>query len=233
MIFACEGEQPEPLLPYSREVGIDLGITHFVALSDGTFIDNPRHYRRTEKKLQKHQQALSRKKKGSHRRDKARKLVAKAHRKVKRQRADFLHKHSHTLVHDHDVIVFEDVKTTTMVRRPKPKHDEETGQYLPNGAAAKGGLNKSITDAGWGIFQQYCTYKAANAGREVLLVNPKGTSQMCSGCGTVKKKDLSERWHSCECGCELDRDHNAAINILRLGSSQRKPLRVHSAMGTV
>ncbi|HZU03922.1 MAG TPA: transposase, partial [Ktedonobacteraceae bacterium] len=74
-------------------------------------------------------------------------------------------------------------------------------------------------DAGWGMFQQFCTYKAANAGREVLFVSPKYTSQICSGCGMVKKKDLSERWHSCECGTELDRDHNAAINILRLGQS--------------
>ena len=80
-------------------------------------------------------------------------------------------------------------------------------------------LNKSIVDAGWAMFQQFCTYKAANAGREVLLVNPKYTSQACSGCGTVKKKELSERWHSCECGTELDRDHNAAINILALGRS--------------
>jgi transposase len=80
-------------------------------------------------------------------------------------------------------------------------------------------LNKSIVDAGWAMFQQFCTYKAANAGREVLLVNPKYTSQVCSSCGTVKKKEPSERWHSCECGTELDRDHNAAINILALGRS--------------
>ena len=69
------------------------------------------------------------------------------------------------------------------------------------------------------MFQQFCTYKAANAEREVLFVNPKYTSQICSGCGTVKKKDLGERWHSCECGAELERDHNAAVNILALGRS--------------
>ena len=96
-----------------------------------------------------------------------------------------------------------------MSKRPKPKQDKQ-GNYVPNGAAAKGGLNKSIVDAGWGIFQQFCTYKAENAGRDVLFVNPRYTSQVCSGCGTVKKKELSERWHSCECGTELDRDHNAA-----------------------
>jgi putative transposase len=103
-----------------------------------------------------------------------------------------------------------------MSKRPKPKQDEN-GTYLPNGAAAKGGLNKSIVDAGWGMFQQFCTYKAANAGRDVLFVNPQYTSQVCSGCGAVVKKSLDERWHSCECGTELDRDHNAALNILALG----------------
>ena len=85
----------------------------------------------------------------------------------------------------------------------------------------KAGLNKSILDAGWQQFLQYCLYKAANAGRDVLLVNPNYTSQICSGCGKTRKKELAERWHSCDCGTELDRDHNAAINILRLGSSQR------------
>jgi putative transposase len=105
-------------------------------------------------------------------------------------------------------------------KHAKPKQDED-GKYLPNGAAAKSGLNKSILDAGWGQFQQIVSHKAACAGREVLKVSPKYTSQACSQCGTVRKKDLSERWHSCKCGCELDRDTNAAINILWLGRSQR------------
>ncbi len=113
-------------------------------------------------------------------------------------------------------IVFEELQPANMSKRPKPKQDE-TGKYLPNGAAAKSGLNKSIVDASWGMFQQFCTYKAASAGREVLFVNPKYTSQACSGCGQVRKKELSERWHSCDCGTELDRDHNAALNILALG----------------
>jgi putative transposase len=119
-----------------------------------------------------------------------------------------------------------------MTHRPKPKRDDTTGEYVPNGASAKAGLNKSILDAGWSQFQQYCTYKAEEAGRAVLFVSPNYTSQVCSGCGQIRKKDLAERWHSCECGTELDRDHNAAINIQRLGSSQRKPLRVRSAVET-
>jgi putative transposase len=212
--FTCEIGKPEVLPNSYEDVGIDLGVTHFGALSNGDFIENPRYFRKAEKKLKKLQEASSRKKRGSHRRKKAVQAVAKAHRKIRNQRADFLHKQSRRLVNRYQIIAFEDLQTTNLVRRPKPKQDEETGQYLPNGAAAKAGLNKSISDAGWSQFVQLCIYKAAWAGRTLVQVNPKYTSQICSGCGAVVKKDLSERWHSCECGCELDRDTNAAINIL-------------------
>lgn len=212
---------PEPLPVVESEVGIDLGVTHFAALSDGTFIESPRYYRKAQQKLEKLQQALSRKKRGSHRRDKARKAVAKAHRTIANQRRDFHHKQGKRLVSEQQTIVFEELAITNISKRARPKQDEATGQYLPNGAAAKSGLNKSILDAGWGQFQQIVSHKAACAGRTVLFVNPRYTSQVCSQCGTVRKKDLSERWHSCECGCELDRDTNAAVNILRLGRSPR------------
>jgi putative transposase len=214
--FACE-VQAEKLPVSYEDVGIDLGLLHFATLSDGSTIENPRYYRKGQKKLEKLQQSLSSKKRGSHRRQKAVKQVANAHRKVRNQRKDFLHKESHKLVNRYQVIVFEELQPANLVKRPKPKQDETTGQYLPNGAAAKGGLNKSINDAGWDEFVQMCTSKAEEAGRTILQVNPKFTSQICSGCGTVRKKELSERWHSCECGTELDRDHNAALNILRLG----------------
>ncbi len=217
--FACEVEA-EPLPASHEAVGIDLGLLHFATLSTGETIENPRHYRQAEKKLARLQQAIARKKRGSHRRHKAVKLVAKAYRKVRNQRQDALHKASRTLVNTYGTIVFEELQPANMSKRPKPKQDEN-GKYLPNGASAKSGLNKSIGDAGWGQFQQYCSYKAANAGRVVLFVNPKYTSQICSGCGQVRKKELSERWHSCECGTELDRDHNAALNILRLGWSRQ------------
>ena len=219
-VFSCEVAQPEPLPPVESEVGIDLGVSHFAALSDGTFIENPRHYRRAQKKLENLQQALSRKKRGSHRREKARKAVAKTHRKIANQRRDFHHKQSKQLVQEHQTIVFEELEITNVSKRANPKQDEN-GTYLPNGAAAKSGLNQSILDAGWGQFQQIVTHKAACAGRTVLKVNHRYTSQVCSQCGTVRKKDLSERWHSCECGAELDRDTNAAINILRVGRTQR------------
>jgi len=150
-------------------------------------IDNPRYYRKAQKKLATLQQSLSRKKRGSHRRKKAVKAVAKAHRTVHNQRADFLHKASRVLVNRYQVIVFEELATANLVRRPRPKQDED-GNYLPNGAAAKGGLNKSIQDAGWNEFVQFCSYKAENAGRRVVKVNPKYTSQVCSGCGMLRKK---------------------------------------------
>ena len=223
VIFSCEVE-PLPLPETQEAVGIDLGLLHFATLSTGAMIENPRYLRQAEKKLQTLQQALSRKKRGSHRRKKAVKQLAREHRKVRNQRRDFLHKESRKLVNAYGMIIFEEIKPANMSRCPRPKQDEN-GRYLANGAAAKGGLNKSINDAGWSQFQQFCLYKAANAGRHVLFVDPKYTSQVCSGCGQVKKKELDERWHRCECGTELDRDHNAALNILALGRRVQGNLR--------
>ena len=111
-VFSCEVAQPEPLPPVESEVGIDLGVSHFAALSDGTFIENPRHYRRAQKKLENLQQTLSKKKRGSHRREKARKAVAKTHRKIANQRRDFHHKQSKQLVQEHQTIVFEELEDT-------------------------------------------------------------------------------------------------------------------------
>ena len=117
----------------------------------------------------------------------------------------------------YQTIVFEKLQPANLSKRPEPKQDEEPGHYLPNGASAKAGLNKSILDAGWGQFQQICKHKAACADSRIVFVSPTYTSQMCSGCGAIDQKELEERWHTCSCGCSLDRDHNAAINILRLG----------------
>src|SRR6266700_4638716 len=155
-------------------------------------IEDARNFRRAKKTLEKRQQALLRKKKGSHRRERAKKLIGKAHRKIANQRRDFHHKQSRKLVNRYQVIVFEDLHIANLVKRPKVKQDEETGQYLPNGAAAKGGLNTSILDAGWGMFVGMCAVKAAEAGRTLLKVDPKFTSQICSRCVQVRKKDLSE-----------------------------------------
>ncbi len=219
--FSCEVPESEKLPVSSEDVGIDLGVTHLATLSTGEMIEHPRYYRKAQKVLEKRQQALSRKQRGSHRRDKARKVVAKAHRKIARQRKDFQHKAAKQLVDRYQMIVFEDIQTGNLTGKPKPKQDEK-GAYLPNGASAKGGLNKSILDAGWGSFVQLCSVKAAWAGRTLMKVDPSFTSQVCSGCGQVRKKDLSERWHSCECGTELDRDVNAAL-VRRFGACQISP----------
>lgn len=189
-------------LPHSdKAVGIDLGLATFATLSDGQRVENPRCLRKSLHKLATAQQTLSRRKRGSHRRNKARKAVAQIHRRIRNQRADFLHKESRKLVNEYGTIVFEKLQPRNMVRNHS--------------------LALSISDAGWGQFVAYTTCKAENAGRRVVTVSPAYTSQVCSGCGTIQRKELSERWHSCPCGCELDRDHNAAINILRLGTSQQ------------
>ena len=219
LVFSCEMvESTATQTPSTDElIGIDLGLLHFATLSTGETIENPRFFRKAQKDLARKQHKLARCKRGSHRRSKAKKQVTKCHRQVRNQRADFLHKQSRHLVNTYAVIVLEALVPSNMSRAPKPKQDEK-GVYLPNGASAKGGLNKSIRDAGRSQFVSLCTYKAANAGTvQVITVDRKYTSQVCSGCGQIRKKELSERWHSCECGTKLDRDHNAAHNILAKG----------------
>ena len=218
-ICTCDIGKPEPLPTSYEDVGIDLGVTHFAALSNGAFIVHPRYLRHVENKLAKAQQALSRKQRGSHKRQKAVQRVAKCHRKIANQRKDFQHKTSHKLVTQYQIIVFEDLQVKNLTKAPAPKQDEN-GKYIPNGAAAKAGLNKSILDAGWSTFTQMVCVKAAWAGRTVIFVDPSKTSQMCPNCQTMCKKTLDERWHSCECGCELDRDTASAKVILDLGHKQ-------------
>jgi putative transposase len=203
-----------------------LGLLHFATLSTGDTIENPHDYRKAQADLKRKQRKLSRCKRGSHRRDNARKQVAKAHRKICNQRHDFLHKQSRQLVNTYEMIVFEDLSVTNISKAPKPKQDEQ-GNYVPNGASAKAGLNKSILDAGWGTFVNFTRSKAAYAGACVVLqVDPKNTSQVCSACGEKgEHKDLSVRTPICtRCGIVLNRDHNAAINILRRGSLLQLPL---------
>jgi putative transposase len=224
-VFSCEVEAQKKL-PYTElAIGLDLGLLHFATDSFGQTIENPRYLRRSEQKLKHLQRSLSGKKKRNaktgckgNRWHKAAKQVGKAHRKIRNQRKDFLHKQSRILVDTFETIVFEDLAPANMSKRPKPKQDEN-GKYLPNGASAKAGLNKSIQDAGWATFAAFCEYKAEYAGTTVLQVDPKNTSQMCSGCGKKgPHKDLSVRTHTCiYCGMVLDRDHNAAINILNRG----------------
>jgi putative transposase len=200
--ISCADVPMRPLLPTGQETGIDLGIESFATLADGTMIHNPRCYRKAERRLKTAQRKISRRKKGSNRRRKAVKLLAKAHLKVKRQRQDFQHKKALHLVHEYDTIFHEDLQVANMVKNHQ--------------------LAKSIADAGWSAFLTILSHKAACAGRKVIAVNPAYTSQTCSGCGVVVKKGLSVRWHTCpNCGASLHRDHNAARNIERAGRALR------------
>ena len=216
--FSCEVPEETPLPPTDQQIGIDLGVMRFATLSTGEEIANPRHLRKGLKRIKALSQTKDRRKRRSHRRKRAALALAKAHRKVRNQRKDFHHQLSRRLVNAYALIALEDLKIANMTKAPAPHPDpEHDGQYLPNGAAAKAGLNQSILDAGWGQFQSFCIVKAERAGRRVVLVDPYNTSQLCSGCGQLVPKDLDVRWHSCECGTELDRDHNAAITILFRG----------------
>jgi putative transposase len=226
VVFVCEVEVQKKLPYTDLAIGVDMGLKYFATDSNGDTIQNPRYFRKSRGKLKKLQRRLSKKKKDSKRRKKAVRLVARAHRKIRNQRKDFHHKESRILVDTYETIVFEDLSMHHMVKRPKPKQDDN-GKYLPNGAAAKSGLNKSIQDAGWASFIELVEHKAVCAGVKVYKVNPNGTSQICSACHKAgPHKDLAVRTHTCiYCGVVLDRDHNAAINIKDrwLGRSLREP----------
>ncbi len=151
VILTAEQAQPEPLPQTGYEVGVDMGIANFLTDSGGQFVPNPRHGAKAAAKLEAAQQALSRCKRGSKRRRRAVETVARLHRKVRRQRLDHAHKTALILVREHDFIAHEDLKIRNMSKTAVPKPDpEQPGSYLPNGAAAKAGLNRSIADAGWG-----------------------------------------------------------------------------------
>src|SRR6266700_4009094 len=155
----------------TEEVGIDLGLKSYAFLSNGESIDNPRIYRATEEQIKEAHKKLSRRTRGSHRRNRAKRELSRLYRKTRHRRQDFLHKTSRRLVNEYGTLVFEDLQIKNMSATPKPKKDEETGKFLPNGAAAKGGLNKSILDAAWGTLTRLCTSKAEEAGCTVVKVS--------------------------------------------------------------
>ncbi len=194
VIFTVE-TMPEEGLPKTGEsVGVDMGVSAFLTMSDGTQIDNFKYYESTNMKLRIAQRRVSRRKKGSNQRRKAVLQLKKIHLKIKNQRSDFQHKVSTHLVKQFDLIAIEKLSILGM---------------------SKGILSKQIHDVGWSSFFQILDYKAANAGKELVKVSPNFTSQDCSRCGNRVKKDLSVRVHNClQCGLILDRDVNAAINIL-------------------
>ncbi|MER6563383.1 transposase [Streptomyces sp. NPDC001027] len=229
VVLTAEQEQPEPLPATGSVAGIDLGIANFLADSNGEFVPNPRHRRKAAAKLDAAQQALSRfprckatGRTANHQR--AVEKVAKLHGKVRRQRLDHAHKTALGLVRAHDVIAHEDLKIRNMSKAPAPKADpDQRGAFLPNGAAAKAGLNTSINDAGWGVFLTILHAKAESAGREVIAVNPRNTSRACPECGHTAKKNrpTQEKFHCVACGHHAHADTVGAINVLRAGLVRR------------
>ena len=200
--FACFSVEIEdtPLPPWKdgAVVGIDVGLESFATLSNGEKIPNPRFFREEEHELARVQRRLSKAQKGTPERKDAIKVVERVHERIANRRTDFAHQISHQLVDRFGFIAFEDLNIQNMLKN----HN----------------LAKSISDVAWGMLVKATESKAAYAGSKVVLVDPKYTSQMCSRCGMIVKKDLSERIHRCsECGLSMDRDQNAAINILRLG----------------
>ena len=198
--FSFEIEKPIIPVEIKTEIGIDVGLSSLITMSNGGQIEPPECLRKKEKKLTQEQRRLSRKKKRSGKRNKQRIIVAKVHRKIRNQRTDFAHKTSRRLVDSFERIVFEDLQIQNMMQNHH--------------------LAKSISDAGWYQLMSFTKSKAEYAGKVVELVNARNTSQNCSGCGNSVPKDLSKRVHSCPfCGLVLDRDHNAAINILNRSNS--------------
>ncbi|MDP9310229.1 MAG: transposase [Chloroflexota bacterium] len=198
--FACFSVEvaAQPLPHTQRAVGIDVGLEMFATLSTGEQVVNPRFFRKDERELATAQRKLSKAEQGTPERHKRRKVVAHIHERIANRRKDFAHKLSRRLVNEFGIIVVEDLNIARMIKHPT--------------------LAKSIADAAWNQFANATRYKAANAGRTYLAADPRGTSQRCSRCSGRVKKALSVRVHQCpHCGLEIDRDLNAALNILAVG----------------
>ena len=197
--YACFSVQYEPTrLPHnSNNIAIDVGLEAFATLSDGTRIENHRYYKTAQAKLRRAQRKLARRQnKKSKRRHKAILLLQKAHRHVANQRKDFQHKLSTQLVQNFGTIAVEDLNIKGL---------------------SAGVLGKAIHDVGWSTFLNMLAYKAENAGRQLLKVDPKYSSQECPNCHAIEKKALSKRVHRCDCGLTIGRDHAAACVILGRG----------------
>jgi putative transposase len=180
----------------SNAVGIDVGLTALATLSDGTVIENPRWTRKHERRIAEANRTLARKQKRSSNRIRAREALRRAHQRAANARLNYLHHASKWLIANYDLIAHEDLNIKGM---------------------SQGRLAKSIMDAAWSILLYQLRYKAGNTGAHVIAVNPRGTSIRCSGCGEPVPKTLADRQHICgSCGLSLDRDHNAARNVLQL-----------------
>lgn len=199
-LIVDDGQKPPTKKPVHSSIGIDVGLESFATLSDGGKILNPRFYRKAQRRLARASRAVCRKKKGSNNRRKAVHRLQRVHEYIRGQRWHFMHSASKRLISRFDLIAAESLSINGMVRNSH--------------------FSKSILDAAWGHFLWQLEYKAENAGVQFLKVDPRGTSQECSGCGMTVAKTLKERTHRCPgCGLVLHRDHNAALNILRRAAS--------------
>lgn len=211
IIFQLELPDPEPETSIGPAVGIDMGLLSFATLSTGQHIDNPRWFRASEEKLAVMQCRRSRCKRGGRKYRELTRQIRRLHEHIANQRHDFHHKVSTELVRRFGFIAVEDLNVNGLCR----SH-----------------VSKSMADAGWGYFLAMLSYKAENAGKTVLKVSPNYTSQACSGCGCIVQKSLSDRLHICpHCGLVLDRDQNAALNVLARG--QRVAVKCSEALASV
>ncbi|WP_026369206.1 RNA-guided endonuclease InsQ/TnpB family protein [Kallotenue papyrolyticum] len=202
--YACFSVEytPQPLAPTGRDVGVDVGIASLITTSDGASVPPQHWYKREQRKLRVLQRRVARRTKGGKNRRKAVVQLQRQHERIANQRKDFLNKLANALIQQYDRIAVENLRITNMVNN---RH-----------------LAKSILDAGWGYFVARLHAKAAEAARVVVEVDPAYTSKTCSGCGHVfENLTLKDRWIVCGCGLSLDRDHNAAINILKRGGQLR------------
>jgi putative transposase len=196
--FCIDAQRNEKREPTGKTIGLDVGLTHFYTDSDGNTVENPRHLRKSQKSLKRLNRKLSRTQKGSKNRAKARNRLSTKHLKVSRRRKDFAVKLARCVVQSNDLVAYEDLQVGNMVKNKK--------------------LSKSISDAAWTAFRGWVEYFGKVFGVATVAVAPHYTSQNCSNCGKVAKKSLSQRTHICpHCGFVLDRDWNAARNILELG----------------
>jgi putative transposase len=197
--FSCLAE-PAPLPPTGDEIGLDVGLLRLLTTSNGDPVENPQWYRTEQRRLRVCQRRVARRKKSGANRRKAVLVLQRQHERITNRRRDFLYKLTHDLICQYDRIALEDLRIINMVRNP----------YLA----------KSILDSGWGLLAQHLMSKAESAGRVVSLINPAYTSKRCSACGHLfEDLTLADRWLNCRCGLSIDRDHNAAINILRAGQA--------------
>jgi putative transposase len=196
--------QNNPLPKSDKAVGIDVGLENFATLSTQENINNPRFFKTDQKALAKAQRKLSKQTKGSLERKRAKQIVVKIHEGISNRRHNFIHQEARKIVNRFGVICVEKLNIKDMM----------SNQIKVFGNR----LNKSIADVAWSQFANVLSQKAEDAARQFVAIDPRGTSQRCSQCGSVVKKELSDRWHDCPvCNCHLHRDFNASLNILALG----------------